>query len=185
MMRKVSIRYYEGLFGWRKRLYKKLQAKLFEMDGPLCLVKRSLPLVTMGHLTRGLINDLVNIFIKDDGPVSSLSIHGSSWRDGMSLDPRVNVVVGHSFGAYRALQAATNAEQDIELLILFDVRWFFGRKFRKSANVKKCLNFYQTGLLRGFKVDGAEDVEIFGSSHGGITNDLAAIGRIINEIFER
>lgn len=160
-MKKINIRFYEGLFSYRPKQAARLQSKL--MGGGGFSIKKPL---FGAHLTTGIMDDIVNRYWSlNNMTVATLGIWGSSWSNDFEIEDKYNIVIGHGFGAGKAIKMAAKAGHEIDLLVLFD----YGKrcqKFIKPDNVKKCLRFNQTGLFSGDKV-----------------SDLDSIACVLNEIF--
>lgn len=74
------------------------------------------------------------------------------------------IVVGHSFGVAPAIR--TVAASPKAALLLIDPRmppWGFGGV--KTPRPMIALNFYQTGAMRGYEVDGAQNFRLTGYGH--------------------
>lgn len=87
----------------------------------------------------------------------------SVWRGSfMSSGPNQDrwqktIVIGHSMGGPTAIWWCNKHKRfDIDLLITLDPRPLH-RPCVKPANVKRAVNFYQTGFMRGYLVEGAEN----------------------------
>lgn len=86
------------------------------------------------------------------------------WRGSfMSRGPqKVNpadkhILLGHSMGGPTAIWWCNqHPGLEIDLLLTLDPRPLH-QPYVKPANVKRCVNFYQTGFMRGYPVEGAEN----------------------------
>ena len=65
------------------------------------------------------------------------------------------IAIGHSFGGPGMLKWANNYSGIIDLMLTLDPR-NYGQPYRKPENVKRLVNFYQTGFMRGYEVFGAD-----------------------------
>jgi hypothetical protein len=111
-------------------------------------------------LYRGLIKDLKKAHPK-------VKFESRSWLFSRKvIEDLDTVVIGHSFGAAKALKLTKNCYA----LILLDCRNAKGENFRykprSDAKSFRIINFHQTVGLDGYEVDDAYNVTVTGTSHG-------------------
>jgi len=94
-----------------------------------------------------------------------------AWREVHGSRLKV-VLVGHSFGAYSALKLAKKLGQrgvQVRSMLTIDARTMPGnyRHFVKPSNVGALYNYYQKGLMPGYKITGAQvNQRLRGFGHG-------------------
>ncbi len=139
-----------------------------------------------GFVRKGLIKPMQNkygaTFVSKNYSYGSTQSAESCIRDFklvMGSDLHLSVI-GHSFGAGIAVFNLLNEIKDISVneVVTMDPRtwstdWNYRRMktldlFEKPANVARQMNFYQTGGMRGYRVVGADNVQVTGTTHVGM-----------------
>lgn len=96
-----------------------------------------------------------------------------------------DVIIGHSLGAEAAILIAAVSNKNFDLVVTLDPR-VRERPYKKSDNVLELINFYRDHWwMRGYKVDGATNIEMPpGIGHGKLASD-AGIIRIVKKSIRR
>lgn len=116
------------------------------------------------------------------------------WKSVQGSHLRVTVI-GHSFGGGIAVPAFLSAARDIdfETVITLDPRsWSADAnaartksldQFAAPANVRRFFNFYQRGGMPGYRVLGAENYQIQGTTHTALPRNSTVIRAVDDLLF--
>ena len=115
-------------------------------------------------LERKLINYLTRNF-------SDFKFEVRTWTDVRPLPDDAVMVIGHSFGGYRAVQMAGELP-----LFTFDCRWWVEHQYKTESRL--AFNYYQLGFMPGSRVEGAYNQQIGYLSHVNMPMCMQAHGKI-------
>ena len=126
---------------------------------------------TPNYVKRGLLDPL---------DLANVSVWRGSFMSKGPL-PRIDhklVVIAHSMGGPSALWWCNKwKEFPVDLLVTLDPRPLH-RPYIKPPNVKRAVNFYQTGFMRGYEVKGAENIKVVTAGHTKLPA-LSAVERLV------
>lgn len=113
----------------------------------------------------------------------NVEVVGRPWTSDESVEG-FDIVIGHSFGAYKAFEKAKRGQ----VLITMDMRgwWVLNPKknhdlyFETKPGVMH-FNFYQKKPLKGYMVLGARNLHLKGVSHGSLPSHPVIIKQL-NEL---
>lgn len=138
----------------------------------------------MGVFGRWLYRGLIS---KIEAKFPGISIESRSWLFSKEvINDKNAIVIGHSFGAIRALKSTKNCK----LLMTIDPRKGFNKKgvvypLRNDASVFRHVNYYQDSKgLEGFKAGDEHSFNIYlhDESHGRIPTNKHIMEQVENTI---
>jgi len=96
------------------------------------------------------------------------------------------VVIGHSFGAWRAY----NQAEKVQLLVTIDFRFWWVLKAWKTLDffyvrkktVKQHLNFFQVKSFKGYQIRNAQNFQIDGVKHTKMPKDDWLVRKVLDAI---
>lgn len=85
------------------------------------------------------------------------------WAKFNLKDWKADIIVGLSFGGAAACEIAKH-NPSCKAVITMDARVLY-RPYKKAEHVIRHVNFFQTGFMRGYEIEGADNIKVRGYRH--------------------